>query len=40
MKSELYRKIIKALNEDLSMILPDDEFEERVPNMKNHMQNV
>ena len=40
MKPELYRKIFKVLNEDLSMILPDDEFEERIPNMKIHMGNT
>ena len=40
MKLNLYQKIYKALNEDLSMILPDDEFEERIPNMKIHTQNI
>ena len=40
MNTKLYSKIFKALNEDLNMILPEDEFEERIPSMKIHMENT
>ena len=40
MTAELYRKIYKALNEDLNMILSDDEFEEPEIDLGVHIQNV
>ena len=39
MKSALFRKIFKALNEDLNMILSDDDFEEPEIDLGVHMQN-
>ena len=40
MKPELYRKILKGLNEDLNMILSDDEFEEPEIDLGVHLQNI
>ena len=40
MKTELYRKIYKALNEDLNMILSDDEFEDPEIDLGVHMSNI
>ena len=40
MKTELYRKIFKALNEDLNMILSDDEFEEPEIDLGVHISNI
>ena len=40
MKDILYRKIYKALNEDLNMILSDDDFEEPEIDLGVHIQNI
>ena len=40
MKDILYRKIYKALNEDLNMILSDDDFEEPEIDLGVHMANI
>ena len=40
MKSALFRKIFKALNEDLNMILSDDEFEEPEIDLGVHLSNI
>ena len=40
MKDMLYRKIFKALNEDLNMILSDDDFEEPEIDLGVHLQNI
>ena len=40
MKDILYRKIFKALNEDLNMILSDDDFEEPEIDLGAHLQNI
>ena len=40
MKDILYRKIYKALNEDLNMILSDDDFEESEIDLDVHMSNI
>ena len=40
MKDILYRKIFKALNEDLNMTLSDDDFEEPEIDLGVHMQNI
>ena len=40
MKSILYRKIYKVLNEDLNMILSDDDFEEPELDLGVHISNI
>ena len=40
MKIELYRKILKALNEDLNMILSDDDFDEPEIDLGVHIENI
>ena len=40
MKTELYRKIFRSLNEDLNMILSDDDFEEPEIDLGVHLQNI
>ena len=40
MKSELYREILKVLNEDLNMILSDDDFKEPEIDLGVHISNL
>ena len=40
MKDILYIRIVKALNEDLNMILSDDDFEEPEIDLDVHIQNI
>ena len=40
MKPGLYRKIFKALNEDLNMILSDDDFEDPEIDLGVHISNI
>ena len=40
MRKNLYRKIFKALNEDLNMILSDDDFEEPEIDLGVHISNI
>ena len=40
MKNSLYRKIFRALNEDLNMVLSDDDFKEPEIDLGVHLQNI